>query len=46
MEALEEGKSDLFLQEEPDTHIFSTDTGAVLRAIEIEADAMLLAKSN
>ena len=25
--------------------IFSTDTGAVLRAIEIEADAMLLAKA-
>ena len=33
------------LQEEQDTHIFTTDTGAVLRAIEIEADAMLLAKA-
>ena len=27
------------------TSLFSTDTGAVLRAIEIEADAMLLAKA-
>ena len=43
--ALEEGKSDLFSQEERDIRIFSTDTGAVLRAIEIEADAMLLAKA-
>ena len=33
------------MPEEPDTRIFSTDTGAVLRAIEIEADAMLLAKA-
>ena len=34
-----------FLQEEPVIRIFSTDTATVLRAIEIEAEAILLAKA-
>ena len=44
VEALESGKVIFFAggTGHPD---FSTDTGAVLRAIEIEADAMLLAKA-
>lgn len=42
--ALEEGKV-IFLAGGTGHPYFSTDTGAVLRAIEIEADAMLLAKA-
>ena len=33
------------LQAEPDIRIFSTDTATVLRAVEIEAEAILLAKA-
>lgn len=43
-EALEKGKV-IFLAGGTGHPYFSTDTGAVLRAIEIEADAMLLAKA-
>ena len=43
-EALEEGKV-IFFAGGTGHPYFSTDTGAVLRAIEIEADAMLLAKA-
>ena len=39
------GQSDLFRRRNGHPY-FSTDTGAVLRAIEIEADAMLLAKQS
>ena len=42
--ALEEGKV-IFFAGGTGHPYFSTDTGAVLRAIEIEADAMLLAKA-
>ena len=42
--ALEQGKV-IFLAGGTGHPYFSTDTGAVLRAIEIEADAMLLAKA-
>ena len=42
--ALEEGKV-IFFAVGTGHPYFSTDTGAVLRAIEIEADAMLLAKA-
>lgn len=44
LEALEEGKV-IFFAGGTGHPYFSTDTGAVLRAIEIEADAMLLAKA-
>ena len=44
VEALNEGKVIFFLFFSGHPY-FSTDTGAVLRAIEIEADAMLLAKA-
>ena len=44
VEALEEGKV-IFFAGGTGHPYFSTDTGAVLRAIEIEADAMLLAKA-
>ena len=44
MEALNEGKV-IFFAGGTGHPYFSTDTGAVLRAIEIEADAMLLAKA-
>ncbi len=44
IEALEEGKV-VFFAGGTGHPYFSTDTGAVLRAIEIEADAMLLAKA-
>ena len=44
MEALNEGKV-IFFSGVTGHPYFSTDTGAVLRAIEIEADAMLLAKA-
>ncbi len=44
VEALEEGKV-VFFAGGTGHPYFSTDTGAVLRAIEIEADAMLLAKA-
>ena len=41
----ERRKSNLFFAGGTGHPYFSTDTGAVLRAIEIEADAMLLAKA-
>ena len=44
VEALNEGKV-IFFAGGTGHPYFSTDTGAVLRAIEIEADAMLLAKA-
>ena len=44
VEALEAGKV-IFFAGGTGHPYFSTDTGAVLRAIEIEADAMLLAKA-
>ena len=44
VEALNEGKV-VFFAGGTGHPYFSTDTGAVLRAIEIEADAMLLAKA-
>ncbi len=44
VEALEEGKV-VFFAGGTGHPYFSTDTGAVLRAVEIEADAMLLAKA-
>ena len=44
IEALNEGKV-IFFAGGTGHPYFSTDTGAVLRAIEIEADAMLLAKA-
>ena len=44
MEALNQGKV-VFFAGGTGHPYFSTDTGAVLRAIEIEADAMLLAKA-
>ena len=44
IEALKEGKV-IFFAGGTGHPYFSTDTGAVLRAIEIEADAMLLAKA-
>ena len=44
VEALNQGKVVFFAGGTGHTY-FSTDTGAVLRAIEIEADAMLLAKA-
>ncbi len=44
LEALEEGKVAFFAGGTGHPY-FSTDTGAVLRAVEIEADAMLLAKA-
>ena len=44
VEALESGKV-IFFAGGTGHPYFSTDTGAVLRAIEIEADAMLLAKA-
>lgn len=44
VEALEQGKV-VFFAGGTGHPYFSTDTGAVLRAIEIEADAMLLAKA-
>ena len=44
LEALKEGKV-VFFAGGTGHPYFSTDTGAVLRAIEIEADAMLLAKA-
>ena len=44
VEALEEGKV-IFFAGGTGHPYFSTDTGAVLRAIEIKADAMLLAKA-
>ena len=44
VEALESGKVSFFAGGTGHPY-FSTDTGAVLRAIEIEADAMLLAKA-
>lgn len=44
VEALEQGKV-IFFAGGTGHPYFSTDTGAVLRAIEIEADAMLLAKA-
>ena len=44
VEALDEGKV-VFFAGGTGHPYFSTDTGAVLRAIEIEADAMLLAKA-
>ena len=44
VEALEKGKV-IFFAGGTGHPYFSTDTGAVLRAIEIEADAMLLAKA-
>ena len=44
VQALEEGKV-IFFAGGTGHPYFSTDTGAVLRAIEIEADAMLLAKA-
>ena len=44
VEALDEGKV-IFFAGGTGHPYFSTDTGAVLRAIEIEADAMLLAKA-
>ena len=44
MEALNQGKV-VFFAGVTGHPYFSTDTGAVLRAIEIEADAMLLAKA-
>lgn len=44
VEALEEGKV-IFFAGGTGHPYFSTDTGAVLRAIEIEADVMLLAKA-
>lgn len=44
IEALEKGKV-IFFAGGTGHPYFSTDTGAVLRAIEIEADAMLLAKA-
>ena len=44
VEALNEGKVVFFAGGQGHPY-FSTDTGAVLRAIEIEADAMLLAKA-
>lgn len=44
LEDLEEGKV-IFFAGGTGHPYFSTDTGAVLRAIEIEADAMLLAKA-
>ena len=44
IEAMEEGKV-IFFAGGTGHPYFSTDTGAVLRAIEIEADVMLLAKA-
>ena len=44
LEALNKGKV-IFFAGGTGHPYFSTDTGAVLRAIEIEADAMLLAKA-
>ena len=44
LKALDEGKV-VFFAGGTGHPYFSTDTGAVLRAIEIEADAMLLAKA-
>ena len=44
VEALNDGKV-IFFAGGTGHPYFSTDTGAVLRAIEIEADAMLLAKA-
>ena len=44
MEALNQGKV-VFFAGGTGHPYFSTDTGAVLRAIEVEADAMLLAKA-
>ena len=44
VEALNQGKV-VFFAGGTGHPYFSTDTGAVLRAIEIEADAMLLAKA-
>lgn len=44
IEAMEEGKVSFFAGGTGHPY-FSTDTGAVLRAIEIEADVMLLAKA-
>ena len=44
LKALDEGKV-IFFAGGTGHPYFSTDTGAVLRAIEIEADAMLLAKA-
>ncbi len=44
LEALNEGKV-VFFAGGTGHPYFSTDTGAVLSAIEIEADAMLLAKA-
>lgn len=44
MKALEEGKV-VFFAGGTGHPYFSTDTGAVLRAIEIEAEAMLVAKT-
>ncbi len=44
VEALEDGKV-VFFAGGTGHPYFSTDTGAVLRAVEIEADAMLLAKA-
>ena len=44
VKALETGKV-IFFAGGTGHPYFSTDTGAVLRAIEIEADAMLLAKA-
>ena len=44
VEALNSGKV-IFFAGGTGHPYFSTDTGAVLRAIEIEADAMLLAKA-